>query len=413
MREYAEKGVDMKRDPRPLRSSAFRRGAGSVWILLLPCFLILAGIANAAPVQDGRTSPVPAADAVSPDEGTRQAIDYALGLSRAFEHAAEAIRPSVVSIRSLKKPDEESLPEDHPMRDFFERRGIERGLGSGVIVTADGYVLTNHHVVDAADEVTVTLDDERRLPAKLVASDEKTDLAVLKIEGGPFRPALLGDSDSVRVGEWVVAAGNPFGLASTITAGIVSAKGRVGVGVADYENFLQTDAAINPGNSGGPLVNLRGEVIGINTAIYSRSGSGSGIGFAIPINMARDVKNSLIADGRVVRGYLGVFIRNIDAEDARSAGLDRPQGALVRGVQSGTPAERAGLRSGDIILRVDGTAIRRMEQLRAEIAAIRPGSDVILDVLREGEGRTVTVRLGELPSETPVPRSTPRRDPEE
>jgi len=338
-------------------------------------------------------------------------------LSAAFESVAEQIKPSVVSISSVKRihPRMESgsgpaLPPDSPFReffgeDFFERflrprmpeHGYEqRGLGTGVIVSRDGYILTNNHVVDEADEVTVTLSDESQFKATVIGTDPKTDLAVLKINASDLVPATLGNSDHVRIGEWVVAMGHPFGLSDTITAGIVSAKGRANVGVADYEDFIQTDAAINPGNSGGPLADLAGEVIGINTAIFSRSGGYMGIGFAIPSNMAQAVMHSLIDHGRVIRGWLGVAIQDLNKELAESFGFDGTDGVLVSDVTPDGPAATADMEPGDIIVRFNGKRVTSMTELRAAVAATEPGAEVHVEVFRAGKPRTMTVKIGEL-----------------
>jgi len=293
---------------------------------------------------------------------------------------------------------------DEFFRHFFgeipEEQMKQRSLGSGVVVSEDGYILTNNHVVDGADEVTVKLFDDREFPARIVGTDPKTDLAVIKIDAEKLHPARLGDSDDLRIGEWVVAVGNPFGLSHTITAGIVSAKGRADVGIAAYEDFIQTDAAINPGNSGGPLVNLRGEVVGINTAIFSRSGGYMGIGFAIPIGMARSVMNSLIDKGEVIRGWLGVAIQNLDQGLAESFGYDSTEGVLVGDVTGGSPADTAGLKQGDIIIRFNGRKVRNVHQLRSSVASTEPGSKVPVEVLRDGKRSTLTVEIGELETAT-------------
>ncbi len=343
-------------------------------------------------------------------------------LSTAFEHVAEVIRPSIVSVTSLQKiparsgplpPPIFESPFDDLLRRFFGeiprpmppgRQGrqhelFRRGLGTGVIVSEDGYILTNNHVVRDADKVTVQLSDKRVFTAKVVGTDPKTDVAVLKIDATGLHPAKLGDSDKVRVGQWVVAAGNPFGLTATITAGIISAKGRSNVAAAEYEDFIQTDAAINPGNSGGPLVNLRGEVIGINTAIVTRSGGYMGIGFAIPINMARTVMQDIIKEGRVVRGYLGVVIQDLTPELAESFGFKGTEGALVSQVMKDTPADEAGLRPGDIITRFGDKRIHNMQELRIAASTTHPGTKVEVEFYRDGKKHTTTIEVGELTEE--------------
>jgi len=276
---------------------------------------------------------------------------------------------------------------------------MQQGLGTGVIVSDDGYILTNNHVVSDADELTVRLPDEREFTAEVMGTDEKTDLAVIKIDAKDLTPATLGDSEEIRVGEWVVAAGNPFGLTSTITGGIVSAKGRSRVGISQYEDFIQTDAAINPGNSGGPLVNLNGEVIGINTAIFTRSGGYMGIGFAIPINMAKSIMNSLIAEGRVVRGWLGVTIQPLGDNLAGSFGYGGTEGVLIGEVVDDGPADKAGFRNGDIIARYDGKKVRRMEELPLLVAETKPGTEVDVEIFRDGDFRKLNVEIGELESD--------------
>jgi serine protease Do len=338
-------------------------------------------------------------------------------LSKAFEEVAAAIEPSVVNISSIKRirpamqqNGDLQISPNSPLlqffgEDFFKRFMIprmpkegyeQRGLGTGVVVSKDGYVLTNNHVIEGADEVMVTLSNDRQFKAKVVGADPKTDLAVLKIDATGLYPAKLGNSDDLKIGEWVVAAGQPFGLTHTVTAGIVSAEGRARLGVADYEDFIQTDAAINPGNSGGPLVNLKGEVIGINTAIFSRSGGSMGIGFAIPSNMAETVMESLIKHGKVVRGFLGVSIQNLTEGLAKSFGHQGTKGVLVGDVTPDSPADKGGLKQGDIITSYNGKPVENVHQLRSAVAETAPGTEVPLTVFRENKSRTLTVKVGEL-----------------
>ena len=326
-------------------------------------------------------------------------------LSEAFEAVAELITPSVVTILTETKAKKQHVPKGmEPFKDFFgddfmDRMmpGPQRGLGTGVIIDDQGNILTNNHVVGDADEVTVRLSDERKVKAKVVGRDPKTDLAVIKIKVKEKLPpaAKLGDSTKLKIGEWVVAAGASFGLENTITAGIVSAKGR-SLSAAQYEDFIQTDAAINPGNSGGPLVNLKGEVIGINTAIVSKSGGYMGIGFAIPINMVRDVMRSLISDGKVTRGWLGVAIQNLDERMAQSFNYPSSEGALIGQVDPNGPSKKAGLQQGDIVIQIGTEKIKNVTQLRNYVAAIKPGTDVDVSVVREGRKVNVTVTIGEL-----------------
>ena len=347
-------------------------------------------------------------------EAAREQLKNAADFSLAFQQTAKVLRPSVVTIISVKNGDpapqrrRPQLPEgfeeffnDDRFDRFFEfrepRRQIpQRGLGSGVVISEDGYILTNSHVVREADEVTVILSDDRRREAEIVGTDKRTDLAVLKIDATDLVPAQLGDSDAVQVGQWVLAIGSPFELDQSVTAGIISAKGRSGVGVAYYEDFIQTDAAINPGNSGGPLVNLKGEVIGINTAIASRTGGYMGIGFAIPINMARNVKNIIMEKGRVDRGFLGVQIMNLTQNMAESMGFEGTDGAVVRLVTPGGPGEKAGLMPGDIITRFAGRPVRNVNELRNTVADTEPDSTADVVVFREEKKLTLQVTVGLL-----------------
>ncbi len=339
------------------------------------------------------------------------ATQQALALSDAFAHAAERIGPSVVSIRAehAAQPvrfDGHGDPHHDLLRRFFGHPGAppqpgpRAGVGSGVVVSADGYILTNNHVVGDADRIIVELFDGHETEATIVGVDPMTDVAVIKVEADDLTPAQLGDSETLKVGEWVVAAGSPFGLNRTITAGIVSAKGRADVRIADYENFIQTDAAINPGNSGGPLVNLHGEVVGINTAIASRGGGNDGIGFAIPVNMARSIMDHLIEDGTVVRGWLGVAIQPLDADLASSFGYSSTHGVVVSDVQEDSPAERGGLLAGDIIVEMDGQQLRDLNDLRHRVAARAPGSTAEFAVFRSGGRITLGVELGALGGES-------------
>ena len=275
---------------------------------------------------------------------------------------------------------------------------VRHSLGSGFILSPDGYIVTNNHVIEGADEIVVKLHDGRSFKAKIVGTDPKLDVALLKIPARGLPAARLGDSDRVRVGDWVIAIGNPFGLSFTVTAGIISAKGRV-IGAGPYDDFLQTDAAINPGNSGGPLFDTEGRVIGINTAIYTRSGGNNGIGFAIPINVARPVIEQLRATGHVVRAYLGVFIREVDEQAAKALGLARPEGALVQRVVKGSAAEKAGIRPGDVIVAVDGHPVKNAHDLPKRIALRRPGERVRLRVVRDGKAREIVAVLDRMPEE--------------
>ena len=338
--------------------------------------------------------------------------------SKAFSSVAKKAVPAVVFIKVEKSVETGSMAgpgspfgnndpfgffRDREPRTPRERRQI--GQGSGFIISDDGYIVTNNHVVGDADVITVKVNDGREFTARRIGSDEKSDVAVIKIDGENLPTLPLGDSDALEVGEWVIAIGNPFGLAETLTFGIVSAKGRSTVGINDYEDFIQTDAAINPGNSGGPLINLEGEAIGINTAIFSSSGGSVGIGFAIPINMAKNIKDQLVKDGKVTRGQLGVMIGELTKDLADYFGIDSTKGVLVSDVLKDSPAEKAGLEAGDIILKIDGQDVEGTGKLRNTIAMVAPGTKVQLLVYRDGKEKTVTVSIGEL-SDTVASKET-------
>ena len=335
--------------------------------------------------------------------------------NEAFVQIAESATPSVVTIFTEKTVNRRFIsPFDlfgSPFDDFFEspgrrerpdtRKEVLRGLGSGVIVSADGYILTNNHVVDKADTIYIRTHDNRKVQAKVIGTDPKTDIAVIKAEAKDLKPIAIGDSDALRVGEWVIAIGSPLGenLARTVTQGIVSAKGRANVGLADYEDFIQTDAAINPGNSGGPLVNINGELVGINTAIASRTGGFQGIGFAVPSNMARQIMQSLIKTGKVTRGWLGVTIQDVDENIAKGLKLNKAEGALVSTVVDNSPAKAGGMKTGDVILEINGKKIRDTIELRNTVARTSPGTTIKLLVWRDGALKTLSVKLDELPDQ--------------
>ncbi len=318
---------------------------------------------------------------------------------------AEKVLPSVVNISSMKTVTQQNpLFMDPFFREFFggavPQERVQRSLGSGVIVSPDGYILTNNHVVGGADKVEVRLADGRVFPATIVGADPKSDVAVIKI-GRTGLPAIkIGDSSRLRIGEFVLAVGNPFGLEQTVTLGIVSALGRSGLGITDYENFIQTDAAINPGNSGGALVNMRGELVGINTAILSRTGGNVGIGFAIPVNLAMGIKKSLEKYGKVVRGWLGVTVQDVTPELAQSLGLETVRGALVNDVAKGSPADVAGVKRGDVIVAIDGENVTNTATMRFLASEAMPGSKVNLKVVRDGKERTFVVTVGDLAKAT-------------
>lgn len=314
----------------------------------------------------------------------------------------ERVLPAVVNVSSTR-----TLKMRTPFQWFFgpgregpqERR--EQGLGSGVIVSTKGVVLTNNHVVEKAEEITVTTSDGREFEAKVLGTDPKSDLAVLQLKGDPvgLTAMTFGDSSQLRLGDVVLAIGNPFGIGQTVTMGIVSAKGRADLGIVDYEDFIQTDAAINPGNSGGALINMRGELVGINTAILSRNGGYQGVGFAIPTNMAAPIMQSLQKTGKVVRGWLGVAIQQVDQELAKALKLNSTEGVLISDVKPGGPADRAGLKRGDVVLTVAGQRVDTTGRLRNLVAAAGANKKVPLDIIREGKKQTIDVLLGEMPAD--------------
>jgi serine protease Do len=279
------------------------------------------------------------------------------------------------------------------------RQFKQRGAGSGFIISSDGLILTNNHVVEDADTIKVRLADKREFTAKVIGTDPQSDVALIKIDGKDLPTLPLGDSDKLEVGEWVIAIGSPFELSQTVTVGVVSAKGRSRIGINDYENFIQTDAAINPGNSGGPLLNIHGEAIGINTAIFSRSGGYMGIGFAIPVNMARSIEKQLRTNGRVTRGWLGVVIQDINEDLANSFGLDKAEGILIAEVAEDSPAAKAKLKQGDVILALNGTKLADVADLRNRIAMISPNDTVTLQIIRDGHKKYIDVVIGEQSSD--------------
>ncbi len=336
-----------------------------------------------------------------------------------FASLVEKASPAVVNIRTVRTVkgggpvfDFFMGPfKDHPFKDFFDdflghgqpREFKQRSLGSGFIIDREGHIITNNHVIDKADEVIVQLASGNEYKAKIVGRDPKTDIALIKIKASKDLPVLpLGDSDKLKVGDWVIAIGNPFGLDHTVTAGIISAKGRALGG--PYDNFLQTDASINPGNSGGPLLNIKGEVIGINTAIHAAA---QGIGFAIPINRAKEIVKQLKERGKVIRGWLGVLVQQITPDLAKSFGLKEPHGALVADVTPGGPAEKAGLRRGDIIVEFDGKEIKNMHQLPAIVAGTPVGKKVKVKVLRNGDEKVFEVKIGELKEKIEAAKEAP------
>lgn len=333
--------------------------------------------------------------------------------AKAFARVVKDVQPAVVHIDVTASvetnPEFEQFfnnpfferffgPEYRRFQDPNRRKRQQRGAGSGFIIDQEGYIITNNHVVEKSEKITVTLADKSKVEAKLIGTDPKSDIALIKIDFEDDLPVVeLGDSDSLEVGEWVIAIGNPFGLNQTVTVGVVSAKGRSRVGINEYENFIQTDAAINPGNSGGPLLNIRGQVVGINSALYSRTGGYMGIGFAIPINMAKFINEQLMAHGKVTRGYLGVGIQDVDEALAESFGLEKAGGVLITDVQEDTPASRAGVKSEDVIVGLDEVEIKDTQDLRNRIAQIVPGTSVALHLMRNGKPVELQVKIGEQP----------------
>ena len=395
-----------------------RRSLGAI----LSVFIFTACQGDFSSARPANLAQLPAASSVT--AGTMAATSSpstAIGTLPDFATLVQQQGPAVVNISTKGKRMRVNASGEDPFSEFFRRFGVpvppgQRGMpqpdgepesnegprrpggaGSGFIVSSDGYILTNAHVVNEADEVTVKLTDRREFKAKIVGVDEPTDVAVLKIEATGLPVVRIGDPAKLRPGEWVLAIGSPFGFDNSATAGIVSATARgLPGGDTNYVNFIQTDVAVNPGNSGGPLFNLAGEVVGINSQIYSRSGGYMGISFAIPIDVAVNVRDQLIAKGRVSRGKIGVTIQPIDAALADSFGLDRPRGALVGAVEESGPAAKAGIRAGDIILSVNGRLIERSEELPTVIGAIKPGADAIVEIWRDRSARRLNLRVAEL-----------------
>ncbi len=351
-----------------------------------------------------------------------------------FTDLVEAVGPSVVNIRTLEKSKTASGAPggmDEEMQEFFRRffgqpipgvprqaprpnrpqpqdeEAQPRGVGSGFILTTDGFIMTNAHVVDGADEVLVTLPDKREYKARIIGTDKRTDVAVVKIEATGLPAVKIGDVNRLKVGEWVMAIGSPFGLENTVTAGIVCAKQR---DTGDYLPFIQTDVAINPGNSGGPLINMRGEVVGINSQIYSRSGGFMGISFAIPIDEATRVSEQLRASGRVSRGRIGVQIGAVTKDVAESIGLGKPQGAFVSSVEAGAPAEKAGIEAGDVITKFEGKVIDKSSDLPRMVGNTKPGTKSTLTVFRRGSTRDLTVTIGEFEADKPVRKAADKEE---
>ena len=339
-----------------------------------------------------------------------------------FTELVERQGPAVVNISTTQAargglvPQIPNLQEDDPFYEFFrrfipnpgQREFQSQSLGSGFIISADGYILTNAHVIESAEEITVKLTDKREYKAKVIGADRRTDVALIKIEPAGALPTVkFGDPNRLKVGEWVLAIGSPFGFENTVTAGIVSAKGR-SLPQENFVPFIQTDVAINPGNSGGPLFNMRGEVVGINSQIYSRTGGFMGLSFAIPIDVAMDIQKQLRDSGRVSRGRIGVVIQEVSRDLATSFGLDRPRGALVNSVEKGSPADKAGVQATDIIVKFDGKVVESSGDLPRIVGGTRPGSKADVEVWRKGQTRTLSMTVGELQEERVAARDKPR-----
>ncbi len=376
---------------------------GILYIILLTGVTLLMTHASKTNAGESHSQSIPA---------EQRQITNLRDLNQALIDIVAEVKPAVVTVSTERVLSVNASPfASNPFFDFFfgpqngqqpeEKEFHQEGLGSGVIVSSDGYILTNNHVINDADSIYVRLYDDRRLVAKVIGADPKTDVAVLRIKADNLPYIDIGNSDSIQVGEIVLAIGSPMSenLAYTVTQGIISAKGRSNVGLTYYEDFIQTDAAINPGNSGGPLIDLDGRLIGINTAIISRSGGYMGLGFSVPSNLAMHVMNSLIKEGRVVRGWLGVNIQNINDQIGHALGLNEIYGALVGDVLHDSPAEKAGLKSGDVILAIDGEKVQNASQLSNHISSLTPGTSVTLTVMRDAQKIDLTAKLAEMPSE--------------
>ena len=365
--------------------------------------------------------------AAQAQENEKDALKIAQALSRAYAYVAKRVKPAVVSVSVEKtvmsQPDEMS-PFESPFGDDFNRffrRNVpnvpqqpqaqkQKGLGSGFIVTPDGYILTNNHVVGGAEKIRVKMMDGREFNAKRIGADKDTDVAVIKIDAKDLPTVPLGNSEQIEVGDQILAIGNPMGLAETVTQGIVSAKGRSMLGILGnlgIEDFIQTDAAINLGNSGGPLVDLKGEAVGMNTAIFSRTGGNMGIGFAIPINLVKDVMDQLIKTGAVAHGWLGVAIQEMTADLAKKFGMEDANGVLISNVMPNSPAEKADLKGGDVVLEVNGKKVQDVGALRNSIALMKPDSEVKLGILRDGKRQEVKVKIAKRPSEEEMAQTAP------
>jgi serine protease DegQ len=392
----------------------------AVWFVvatLKPDWLALRPVATTS--SQAGSSTVTVAQAAAPPLG---ALDLAKGGSGSYSEAAKKAMPAVVNIFTAKEVKSPRHPflNDPLFRHFFGRELNQQqqsrrasSLGSGVIVSPEGYVLTNHHVIESADEIEVLLSDGRRASAKVVGSDPETDLAVVKVDLKGLPSIVFGRPENAKVGDVVLAIGNPFGVGQTVTMGIVSALGRSHLGINTFENFIQTDAAINPGNSGGALVDSQGNLLGVNTAIYSRSGGSLGIGFAIPSNMAKSIMEQIIATGGVTRGWIGVEIQEITPDLAESFKLPKNQGAIIAGVMKGGPADKGGIKPGDVLLEIDGKPVTDSSTMLNVIAQLAPGSAAQMKVLRDSKPQDLSVTVGKRPKPTPQQQRQQRQQQEE
>ncbi len=398
-------GMDQLEEEAPARNRRRSSWSASILLIGLGVLIGLVAAADLGWLPFGHAVPEPPVAGIAPPSA-------AIGSSQNFVQIARSVKPAVVNIFTTRSGRSGEGPQAMPFDDPFFRRFFgdeffkrfeaprerkERSLGSGVIVDPNGLIVTNNHVVSKADEIKVFLSDKREFKAKLIGTDSKTDLAVLKIEAEGLHTIPWSDSGKLEVGEFVLAVGNPFGLTQTVTMGIVSAVGRASMGIAEYEDFIQTDAASNPGNSGGALVNVRGELVGINTAIFSQSGGNMGIGFAVPSNMARSILDQLVRVGKVVRGWLGVSIQELSPELTSQFGLSESKGVLVSDVLDGSPAKKAGLERGDVILEFDGKAVETPTHLRNIVAQTQVGKQITVKFIRNKGQRTVDVTIAEQP----------------
>jgi serine protease Do len=399
-------------------------------LLIVLTIVILVGWTSVYYAQDAKKPAT--GNVIQSQQGTEalqkpdlSSIRTAKQLSQAFVQVSKRVTPSIVMIVNEEKLQNtigdgaynQMFPDDL-FRRFFDftpqqREQVQKTLGSGVVVSSDGYIVTNNHVVDNSTKLQVTLSDGRRVPAKIIGRDPKSDLALIQVQEKNLKPITFGNYQNVEVGEWVLAIGSPFGeaLQHTVTAGIISAKGRSNMGIADYEDFLQTDAAVNPGNSGGALVDLDGNLIGINTAIVSNTGSNSGVGFAIPVSIVTNVMDQLRTHGRVIRGFLGVVVQNVSPEMQKTLNLPTGNGAIISQVEKRSPAEKAGLRTYDVIVSIDGKPVRDNAELRNVVANLNPGSKATLEILRDGKTHKIQVQVKEVAGDRTARESSSKTTP--